>query len=87
MYLNLSHVRSYFQKGPSSSFFQQKEGPYKYGEYTLYSKDVKLKSGRIQTIYFFSKKLPENGVPSKKPDNYFVGIISKTGMPYLKKKK
>ena len=87
MYLNLSHVKDYFGKGTGSSFFQQKNNIYHYGEYTLYTRDVKLRSGRIQTIYFFSKKLPENGVPCSKPDNYIVGTNPKTGMPYLKKKK
>ena len=87
MYLNLSHVKDYFGKGPGSSFFQQKNSAYCYGEYTLYTRDVELRSGRTQTIYFFSKKLPEHGVPCCKPAGFTVGINPKTGMPYLKKKK
>ena len=87
MYLNLSHVKDYFGKSSDSYFFQQKNSAYRYGEYTLYTSDVELRSGRIQTIYFFSKKLPEHGVPCSKPDGFTVGVNPKTGMPYLKKKK
>ena len=42
--------------------------------WTLYCKDVKLKGGRIQTIYYFSKKTPKSGKPCDKPDNMKVGV-------------
>ena len=54
--------------------------------WTLYTRDVKLKGGRNQTIYFFSKKTPKSGKPCDKCDNMAVGVNKRTGLPYLKKK-
>ena len=54
--------------------------------WTLYTRDVKLKGGRNQTIYFFSKRTPKSGSPCDKPANYMVGVNKRTGLPYLKKK-
>ncbi len=54
--------------------------------WTLYSRDVTLKGGRVQTIYFFSKRTPKSGSPCDKPDNMEVGVNKRTGLPYLKKK-
>ena len=54
--------------------------------WTLYTRDVKLKGGRNQTIYFFSKRTPKSGTPCDKPANYMVGVNKRTGLPYLKKK-
>jgi hypothetical protein len=59
---------------------------YTHEGWTLYCKDVKLKGGKIQTIYFFSKRTPKSGKPCDKPDNMTVGVNKKTGLPYLKKK-
>lgn len=60
--------------------------PFTHDGYTLFKKDVILKGGREQTIYFFSKKLPKSGDPCDKPENMEVGVNKKTGLPYLKKK-
>lgn len=60
---------------------------YKHGDYTLHTKDVMLKGGRLQTIYFFSKGKPKSGDPCDKPDNYEVGVNERTGLPYLRKKR
>lgn len=56
------------------------------GEYVLYTRDVELKGGRMQTIYFFAKKgnKPASGkqldaVPAGKK----IGINSRTGLPFL----
>jgi hypothetical protein len=57
-----------------------------YEGWTLYSREVTLKGGRKQTIYFFSKRSPKSGKPSEKPDGYTVGVNKRTGLPYLKKK-
>ena len=54
--------------------------------WTLYSRNVKLKGGRNQIIYFFSRKTPKSGSPCDKPTNYVVGVNKRTGLPYLKKK-
>ena len=58
---------------------------YKHGNYTLHSKDVKLKGGRNQTIFFFAKGKPKSGSPAEKPGNMTVGVNKRTGLPYLKK--
>ncbi len=59
---------------------------YTHGDYTLYSMEVTLKGGSTHPIYFFAKRIPKNGSPSEKPDNYEVGVNKRTGLPYLKKK-
>jgi len=59
---------------------------FKHEGWTLYSRDVILKGGRNQTIYFFSKRTPKSGEPCDKPDNMVVGVNKRTGLPYLKKK-
>ena len=54
--------------------------------WTLYTRDVLLKGGRNQTIYFFSKRTPKSGKPCELPNGYNVGVNKRTGLPYLKKK-
>jgi len=61
--------------------------PYKYGEYTLYTKEVMLRGKRKQRIYFFSKKQPEDATPCPLPEGYEVKVNEKTGLPLLKKRK
>lgn len=53
--------------------------------WTLYKRDVTLKGGRTQTIYFFSKRKPKSGTPCDMPGNRVVGVNKRTGLPYLKK--
>lgn len=87
MYLLMSHVKTYFGKTNGPRLFHDRDRAYHYGEYTLYTRDVKLRSGRTQTIYFFSKRTLDTGRPCSKPDGYIIGVNQKTGMPYLKKKR
>ncbi len=56
------------------------------GTYVLHSRAVELKGGRLQTIYFFSKKgnAPKSGEPVDIPDGKAVGINERTGLPYLR---
>lgn len=61
------------------------EAPFTHKGYTLYSRDVDLKTGGTQTIYFFAKKTPKSGSPSAKPEGYEVGVNDATGLPYLQK--
>jgi hypothetical protein len=63
-----------------------KEKPFKYGEWTLYKRKVKLNGGKEITIYFFSKKKPHSGEPTTKPEEYEVGINKRSNMPFLRKK-
>ncbi len=60
---------------------------YKYKDWTLYKKDVKLKCDRLQTIYFFSKRTPKSGTPCDLPDEFKVIVSERTGLPLLKKDK
>ncbi|MEA3458198.1 MAG: hypothetical protein U9R21_05920, partial [Candidatus Thermoplasmatota archaeon] len=87
MYLLMSPAQAYFGKTSKIHFYRDHKEAYTYEEYTLHSKDVNLKGGRTQTIYFFSKRTPKSGSPCGKPDNMVVGVNKRTGMPYLMKKK
>lgn len=53
--------------------------------YFLHSKDVNLKGGRLQTIYFFARDV-RPGALNEVPAAYQVIETTKTGMPILKKK-
>ena len=52
--------------------------------YYLHSKNVKLRSGREQTIYFFGK-VAKDGAMDSLPAGYMVVENSRTGLPVLKK--
>ena len=52
--------------------------------YYLHKKDVTLKNGRQQTIYFFARDI-RDGALDELPDGYQVIETQRTGMPVLKK--
>ncbi len=52
--------------------------------YFLHKKDVTLKNGRKQTIYFFARET-RSGSLDEVPAGYKVMETSRTGMPVLKK--
>jgi hypothetical protein len=52
--------------------------------YYLHSKDVTLKNGRVQTIYFFAREVREGALEAV-PAGYMVVETKRTGMPVLKK--
>jgi hypothetical protein len=52
--------------------------------YYLHSKEVNLKGGRLQTIYFFARDI-RPGALNAVPAGYIVKETAKTGMPILKK--
>ncbi|MHB8632509.1 MAG: hypothetical protein ACYDBQ_00890 [Thermoplasmatota archaeon] len=54
--------------------------------YTLHAREVALKGGHRQLIYFFSQRSPKSGVPVEMPAGYVVVVNKRTGLPYLKKK-
>jgi hypothetical protein len=64
--------------------------PYEYstdkGTYILHTRDVELKGGRTQTIYFFTKKgnTAKSGHACEMPGGKEVGINSRTGLPFLR---
>jgi hypothetical protein len=53
--------------------------------YFLHSKDVELKGGRKQRIFFFARDV-RPGALNEVPAEYQVIETTKTGMPILKKK-
>lgn len=61
--------------------------PYIDGDYTLHKREVTLKGGKVQNIYFFCKNMPpKSGEPCDLPEGYELGGYNpKTKLPYLKK--
>ncbi|MFO7734223.1 MAG: hypothetical protein R6X21_11335 [Candidatus Aminicenantes bacterium] len=53
--------------------------------YFLHSKQVNLKGGRLQTIYYFARDIRPEALNAV-PEGYVVQETTKTGMPILKKK-
>ncbi len=53
--------------------------------YYLHFKDVNLKGGRQQRIYFFARDIRDGSLDAV-PDAYKVIETTRTGMPILKKK-
>jgi hypothetical protein len=53
--------------------------------YFLHSREVNLKGGRKQMIYFFARDI-RPGALDAVPAGYMVQETTKTGMPILKKK-
>ncbi len=52
--------------------------------YYLHMRDVTLKNGRIQTIYFFARDV-RDGAIEEVPAGYEVIETKRTGMPVLRK--
>jgi hypothetical protein len=52
--------------------------------YNLHMRDVTLKGGRLQRIYFFARDVRDGAVDSL-PAGYMVVENAKTGLPVLKK--
>ncbi|MEN8253148.1 MAG: hypothetical protein ABFQ62_02090 [Patescibacteria group bacterium] len=53
--------------------------------YYLHTKDVTLKNGRVQTIYFFARDVREEGALEEVPEGYEVMETKRTGMPVLRR--
>ena len=53
-------------------------------KYHLHFKDVNLKGGRIQRIYFFARDVRDGSLDAV-PDGYEVMETQRTGMPILRK--
>lgn len=61
--------------------------PYKNSKgqtYFLHTREVKLKNGRVQRIYYFARDERE-GLLTEVPQGYQVVETKRTGMPVLKK--
>ena len=52
--------------------------------YYLHMRDVTLKGGRQQTIYFFGREAKEGAI-DEMPEGYIVVENTRTGLPILKK--
>ncbi len=55
-------------------------------EYFLHSKEVNLRGGRKQTIYYFAKEVDEANALDDLPADRQVVENERTGLPMLKKK-
>ena len=53
--------------------------------WTLYTRSVRLKGGREQEIFFFSRREPRIGNPCALPQGYTVWVSKRTGLPYLRR--
>jgi hypothetical protein len=58
---------------------------FKHEGYTLHAREIELKGGHKQIIYFFSQRSPKAGSPVEMPDGYRLAFNKRTGLPYLKK--
>jgi hypothetical protein len=85
MYLLSSPVKRYFGRIFEAIVPVEILKGYTYGLYTLYTELVRLKNGKNQIIYFFSKRKPKSGTPTTLPDGFQVEISKRSGLPYLKK--
>jgi len=55
-------------------------------DYYLHFRDVTLRGGREQRIYFFARDVRDNSLDAV-PEGYEVVETERTGMPVLRKKK
>ncbi len=54
-------------------------------EYFLHSRKVTLKGGRVQTIFYFARKVDPTCAIDAVPDGYMVSENQRTGLLLLKK--
>ena len=52
--------------------------------YYLHMRDVTLKGGRVQRIYFFAREIKDGAIEAL-PEGYIVVENPRTGLPILKK--
>lgn len=86
MYLLMTPVKRYFGLISMAIIPSETKREFTYGLYTLYTELVRLKNGKNQVIYFFSKRTPKSGTPTQLPEGFDVEVSSRSGLPYLKKK-
>ncbi len=53
-------------------------------DYFLHAKDVTLKNGRVQRIYFFAREIKAEGALAEIPAGKAVMETARTSMPVLK---
>ena len=53
-------------------------------KYSLHQREVTLKGGRLQTIYFFAREVKDGAIDAL-PEGYEVVENTRTGLPILKK--
>lgn len=53
--------------------------------YYLHTREVTLKNGRKQTIYYFARDVREKDALQEVPEGYMVVETEKTGLPLLKR--
>ncbi|MBT3865344.1 hypothetical protein HOE67_00735 [Candidatus Peregrinibacteria bacterium] len=55
--------------------------------YYLHTKEVTLRGGRLQRIFYFAREAKPNDALDEMPDGYLVVENKRTGLPMLKKDK
>jgi hypothetical protein len=55
--------------------------------YYLHAKDVTLRNGRQQRIFYFARSEKDGESLEQVPDGYAVGENQRTGLPFLSKAK
>jgi hypothetical protein len=55
--------------------------------YFLHAKDVTLRNGRVQRIYYFARAAKDGESLEAVPEGYVVGENQRTGLPFLSKAK
>ena len=84
-YLLMSSVKQYFRRTATTVIPSKTTDEYTYGDYTLYSRRVRLKNKKTQVIYYFSKHKPRSGTPARFPAGFEVRTSKRSGLPYLKR--
>lgn len=59
---------------------------FQHEDYTLHAREVRLKGGHKQVVYFFSRRTPKSGFPVELPEGYDVVTNKRSGLPYLRKR-
>lgn len=59
--------------------------PFRHEDYTLYTRQVRLKGGRDQQIYFFGRHPPKRAQAVPMPEGYVMEVSRRTGLPFLRK--
>ena len=54
-----------------------------YNGWTLYRREVEIEEKGRQTVYFFSKRIPHEGIQCDLPNGYKVVEGERTGLPRL----
>lgn len=77
-------LRAIHSKGKGRPKPQPKPAPkaHRVGAYTLHSRQVRMKNGGRQTIYFYARGASPSGQPATLPPGYMT-VTSRNGVPFI----